>query len=366
MSFERRDFAGAAVVTSVVGNITSTATTIPIADASGWPSGTNGKFTVTLDAGIATEEQILVTSRSGTNLLLASSSDRGLNNTPASPHTGGAAAHTSSVLDFDEANFTAANTIGKLTTKGDEIVATGFHAVARLPVGNDGDVRQVDSSQPTGQKWAPISNVSASLAGNGLSGGGGLPFDVNTDGATLEIVADTLRVKALGVGPAQLATTIVDNATLQSTAGVLSVKNGGIGAAQLGRTNWTTYTPTWAASGGGTVLGAGVLVGAYELVGKTYRFRITLTFGTGMNGGTGAWSFSLGGGVTTVASYQTCTAVGIEPAGAGRWPGIGVLSPSSTLVDRIAVNGSTGAAVGVPFTWGIGSVLSITGCVEVV
>lgn len=60
--------------------------------------------------------------------------------------------------------------------------------------------------------------LDASIAGNGLSGGNGSPLAVNTDGSTLEIAGDALRVRNGGIGAAQLA--------------------GGAAAANLGYTPW--------------------------------------------------------------------------------------------------------------------------------
>lgn len=46
--------------------------------------------------------------------------------------------------------------------------------------------------------------IATSVAGNGLSGGGGSALEVNVDGSSLEISGDALRVKALGVTNAML------------------------------------------------------------------------------------------------------------------------------------------------------------------
>ena len=46
--------------------------------------------------------------------------------------------------------------------------------------------------------------LNISVAGNGLSGGGGSALEVNVDGSSLEISGDALRVKALGVTNAML------------------------------------------------------------------------------------------------------------------------------------------------------------------
>lgn len=52
--------------------------------------------------------------------------------------------------------------------------------------------------------------IAASVAGNGLAGGAGTALSVNTDGSTLEISSDSLRVKDAGITQAKLATAVVN------------------------------------------------------------------------------------------------------------------------------------------------------------
>lgn len=57
-------------------------------------------------------------------------------------HTGASDPHTQYLLE------------STVTTKGDLLVATGAGAIARLPVGSNGQVLTADSAQTTGTKWA--------------------------------------------------------------------------------------------------------------------------------------------------------------------------------------------------------------------
>ena len=57
-------------------------------------------------------------------------------------------------------------------------------------------------------------HLTASVAGNGLSGGNGSALAVNVDDSTIEINTDALRVKDLGIGTAKLAATSVTAAKL--------------------------------------------------------------------------------------------------------------------------------------------------------
>lgn len=101
--------------------------------------------------------------------------------------------------------------------------------------------------------------LNTSVAGNGLAGGGGAALSVNVDNATIEINADTLRIKDLGVVTAKIAASAVDenklnvsvagnglaggggaalsvnvdNSTIEINADTLRVKDGGITQAKL-------------------------------------------------------------------------------------------------------------------------------------
>jgi len=91
--------------------------------------------------------------------------------------------------------------------------------------------------------------IAASVAGDGLVGGGGSPLAVNPDGSTLEIASDQVKVKASGITATQIATSVagsglaggggtalsvnVDGTTLTIGADTLQVPDGGIGAAQI-------------------------------------------------------------------------------------------------------------------------------------
>lgn len=106
----RRDFAGGAAATTLAADINATATTIIIAAASGWPSGTNGEFYICIDRGHAGEEKCLVQSRSGTTLTLVSTAKRGVDGTSASSHTAGVTVeHCLAAADLDESNNFVAN-----------------------------------------------------------------------------------------------------------------------------------------------------------------------------------------------------------------------------------------------------------------
>lgn len=152
MAYERRSFGGAALATTLSVGINSSATTINIADATGWPDGTNGPFFIALDRGETTEEKVKITSRSGTTLTVISGG-RGADGTTAVSHDSGAAVeHVFTKTDADEANAHYADTTLDHHTS---YLTPGRHDVTtRHPVG---------TSIPTGTPSA--------ITGGALSGG---------------------------------------------------------------------------------------------------------------------------------------------------------------------------------------------------
>lgn len=63
--------------------------------------------------------------------------------------------------------------------------------------------------------------LASSVAGNGLAGGAGTALSVNVDASTIEINADTLRVKDAGITQAKLATAVVNQ--LGQNIGLVSI-----------------------------------------------------------------------------------------------------------------------------------------------
>lgn len=109
----RRDYAGGAARAQLVADINATSTTITISSAAGWPTGEAGEFFVGIDRGNAGEEKVLVLSRSGTTLTLASSGKRGQDGTSAASHTAGVyVEHVHTATDDDEANAHLNNAAG--------------------------------------------------------------------------------------------------------------------------------------------------------------------------------------------------------------------------------------------------------------
>lgn len=70
---------------------------------------------------------------------------------------------------------------------------------------------------------------------------------------------------------------------------------------------WTSWTPTWTASGSNPALGNGTLVGAYKQIGSLVIARFKLTIGSSTTKGTGNWRLSY---PVTPNSAQVGAAVG--------------------------------------------------------
>ena len=140
----RREYQGAAAPTTITSNITNSSTSLTLTSTTGWPTGT---FSLVIDPGLAGEEKMLATSRSGSTVTITT---RGYDGTTATSHLAGAIIYPSpTAIDFDEAN----NLINLPTTKGDILAATGAGAMARVGVGANNSFLVADSSQTAGVKW---------------------------------------------------------------------------------------------------------------------------------------------------------------------------------------------------------------------
>lgn len=266
MTSARRDFKGASVPAKLTALVNSTAVTLAIDDATGWPTGANGEFLVVIDRDLATQEKVLCLSRSGLNITVANAGKRGADNTTAQGHASGAPIeHCGGALDLDDANDHIYTTtrddhtqyIPVATGAGDGLGITG--RVLHVNVDSSGietssDAIRLKDGGTTLAKLANLANATVigrntagtgvpeavtmaqlktllalvasnvsdfteavqdvvgalALGGNGLTAtyddaGNADSIAVNVDGSSIEINADTLRVKALGIAASMLA-----------------------------------------------------------------------------------------------------------------------------------------------------------------
>jgi microcystin-dependent protein len=182
MPYARRDFAGASTQTTIVGDVLPNGTTFTLADPTGWPDGTNGKFLCIVDIETATEEKFWATSRNGAQILVANATDRGADDTVAAAHTSGARIyHCHGAVDDDESNYAVAETVGRIGQANDMIVGSGPNAFRTVTPGADGTVLR----------------VSGATVGWGTLGAGSLASDsVTAD----EIVAGAVGTDELAAG----------------------------------------------------------------------------------------------------------------------------------------------------------------------
>lgn len=211
-AFARRQFAGAAVATTLSAGINSTDTTCSLAATTGWPSSAGVSFYVVIDPGTSVEEKCLATI-SGSTLTLT----RGQDDTSAANHASGATIYpVFTANDADEANEVAS----KLTTKGDLLVTTGS-ALNRLAVGTNDYVLKADSAATNGVAWGQV--AAAGIASDAVTTAKIL--DANVTAAKLATDAvTTAKIQDNAVTQAKLADRVIgsseyDSLTLNAQTG---------------------------------------------------------------------------------------------------------------------------------------------------
>ena len=203
-AFARRQFAGAAVATTLTASINSTDTTCSLAATTGWPSSAGVSFYVVIDPGTSVEEKCLATI-SGLTLTLT----RGQDDTTAANHASGATVYpVFTANDADEANEVAA----KLTTKGDLLVTTGS-ALNRLAVGTNDYALLADSAATNGVKWGQV--PAAGLASDSVTTAKILDSNVTAAKLATDAVT-TAKIQDNAVTQAKLADRVVGSAEYDS------------------------------------------------------------------------------------------------------------------------------------------------------
>lgn len=116
---------------------------------------------------------------------------------------------------------------------------------------------------------------------------------------------------------------------------------------------WSTYTPTWTASGTAPVLGNGTISGRYAQVRKLVFCTGILTMGSTTTFGTGVWSVSLP--VTAVTSttgiYVGASYLHDNSVIANRRTGCQTVATTTTASAYSATGGQIAPAA--PFTWAV-------------
>lgn len=225
-AFTRRQYAGAAVATTITAGINATDTTCSLASTTGWPSSAGVTFYVVIDPGTSVEEKCLATI-SGSTLTLT----RGQDDTSGANHPSGATIYpVFTANDADEAN----ELVSKLTTKGDLLTTSGT-ALNRLAVGTNDQVLVADSTATNGVKWGTVS--ATGLASNAVT------TAKITDANVTEAKLASGAVTADKIGTDAVTTSkIQDNAVTQAKLADRTVGSAELDNLTLNAQTGTTYT----------------------------------------------------------------------------------------------------------------------------
>lgn len=170
-SWIRRQFKNNVAITDTIPTgMTSGAMSFTAADGSTFPDGSVGPFIVTVDQGLATEEKIQCSSRSG-SVFTVNTNGRGYNGggTAQNHGTNATLFHTIDQQDLDEANQVAVQTLGAITASGDLLQGSGTNALTKLARGAANSFLQVQGSS-LGYVAFPSSNSTTTVAATNSDG----------------------------------------------------------------------------------------------------------------------------------------------------------------------------------------------------
>jgi hypothetical protein len=279
--FIRRDFAGGAASTTLVGSITALSTSWQIADSTGWPVGTNGPFYAVFNRlGPGPTEKVLVASLSGSTVTLSGTGSRGVDDTTAQAWAAPTSfEHCSTAVDADEANLAVQQLIGQVAAKGDVFTGKSANRFQRTPIGANNSLWITDSSQPGNVRFDSLPtgaiNSPSQIA----------PGVINT----VQIFSDAI------LRDAAIPTPTVGNACVLADHGSFLIYNGTT-------VGWTPpWNQPWGPVGpvGQAVANQGPIIGFIDLTGLGVTFtavpnrRYRVTADVNMTSGLGSLNVTL-------------------------------------------------------------------------
>lgn len=382
----RRDYEGNAKPSTLVAGINNTALAfdIPPADASSWPTGGgNGKFFVTIDRGLPSEERLLALAQAGGSFTIQNTGDRGLDGTSAVSHSPGASVeHTFSGIDADEANahinttsldhhtqYMRADGVRHDLAARHTFATIGWTPGAPTVITPDTAAAEGAGSHPArGNHTHGIDTAAAIAIGTALSEG------VSTSFARAD------HGHEIGAGAIDLASMFAAGVIDSNALGAASVIAGKIAAGGVSATNQitdaiislakfaneapTAFTPIWTASGVAPSIGNGTLAGLRYKLGRLCFWSFRLIGGTTTNFGTGNWEFTIpfsmhpdwqSGVNTFFPALVNMNNSGTEFLGVVR---DGSVANQIQIKERVTLNLIGGTS---PFAWGNGDFMSCAG-----
>lgn len=179
-TYERKTIDGGVPATTLNGGIDSSQTTAVIASATGWPDGSSGPFVIAIDRGGASEEKILVSSRTGTTLTIET---RGYDNTTGVAHDSGAdVEHVLDASTVDQAN----RYVNLQTGKGTLVIHNGTNPVEFDPgLAGDGSddnyVLLASDAAATGWTFGRLETVVSDASAPAVAGYRRIWLDTTSD-----------------------------------------------------------------------------------------------------------------------------------------------------------------------------------------
>jgi hypothetical protein len=243
-----------------------------------WPTGVGGPFAITFNQDGDSPETVLCNTRSGK---VFSTLTRGYGAGGSGiAHAGVTIKHTIDPVSTDIANKAAAQTIGKVTTAEDILVATGSENFKRLPKGSNGELLLIAGGAVA---WGaiPADAVGASQIAPDAVGASELADNAVDTAAIVDLAVTAAKIAAGTITASKIATDTITASQIAPDAvgaseladnavDTAAIAAGAVSVAKLKSEAWTAQTPSLErADGGAITLGtSGVGGGAYEQRGR--------------------------------------------------------------------------------------------------